>query len=141
MPSKLEAILSALHAALRVGLPSVTVLRGSVLPEDLSRDGMVILRDGEPGEPEETFSPHRFHYEHLAEIEIFVPGTEVRDAAFDALKVAVGGILAANRAIGGADWIEAMAPTTSDLPALGADTIKAATIPVVLHFWTDDPLI
>jgi len=140
MTSKLESILAARHAALQAGLPFVTVLRGEVLPEELTADGMVILRDGEPGQPEETFSPHRWHFEHVAEVEVFVPGTVTRDAAFDALKVQIGTILAANRTAGGADWIEPMAPTTTDLPVNGADTIKAATIPVVLHFWTSDPL-
>jgi len=140
MPSKLETIMVALHGALAAGLPSATVLRGAVLPEELTTDGLVILRDGEPGEPEETFSPHRWHFEHVAEIEVFVPGTATRDAAFDAIKTAIGAVLAANRTAGGADWIEAMAPSPTDLPAPGADTIKAATIPVVLHFWTDDPL-
>lgn len=140
MPSKLETILSALHAALDAGLPSATVLRGAVLPEELTSDGLVILRDGEPGEPEEMFSPHRYFYEHVAEVEVFVPGTEARDAAFDALKVAIGAIIAANRTAGGADWIEAMAPAPSDLPVPGAETIKAATIPVMLHFETTDPL-
>jgi hypothetical protein len=140
MPSKLEAILTALLGALDTGLPFVTVLRGAVLPEELTTSGLVILRDGEPGDPGETFSPHRFHYEHMAEIEIFVPGTETRDAAFDALKTAVGTVIAANRTAGGADWIEAMAPAPADIPVGGADTIKAATIPVVLHYWTADPL-
>lgn len=140
MPSKLETILTALHGALEAGLPFITVLRGAVLPEELTTAGLVILRDGEPGEPEETFSPHRWHFEHLAEIEIFVPGTETRDAAFDTLKTSVGAVIAANRTAGGADWIEAMAPAPADIPVGGADTIKAATIPVVLHFWTADPL-
>lgn len=140
MPSTLETILTALHDALIAGLPYATVLRGAVLPEELSRDGVVILRDGEPGEPEQTFSPLRYHFEHVAEIELFVPGTETRDAAFDTLKTAIGAVITANRTIGGADWIEAMAPAPADLPVGGADTIKAASIPVVLHFWTSDPL-
>lgn len=145
MPSKLETILAALHAALTTGLGygfggGTLVLRGEVLPAEMTQAGLVILRDGDPGEPEETLSPHRFHYEHRAEIEIFVASTPDRDARFDTLKMAVGTVIAANRIAGGADWIEAMAPAPVDLPVEGADTIKAATIPVVLHFWTSDPL-
>ena len=34
-----------------------TVLRGEVLPERVPSDGLLILRDGDPGEPEMTLSP------------------------------------------------------------------------------------
>lgn len=145
MPSTLETILVALHAALHAALTNefgfgTVVVRGEVLPTELTQDGLVILRDGDPGQPEETMSPHRFHYEHRADLEIFVASTPERDARFDALKMAVGAAIAANRYAGGAEWIEAMAPAAVDLPVEGADTIKAATIPVVLHFTTLDPL-
>lgn len=140
MPSKLETILLALQAALETGLPDATVVRGENLPTVVERDALVILRDGDPGEPEQTFSPLRYHFEHVAEVELFVPSTATRDAVFDAVKMQIGAIITANRTLGGADWIEAMAPQPADLPVEGAETIKAASIPVVLHFWTSDPL-
>jgi hypothetical protein len=45
-----ETILTALHARLLM-LPA-TALRGEVLPERIPPEGLMILRDGEPGEPE-----------------------------------------------------------------------------------------
>lgn len=140
MSSTLEAILIALHAALAAGT-NATVLRGEVLPAEVTFDGLVILRDGEPGQPEVTISPLRYHYEHRAVVEIFVPGTEDRDALFDTLRMEIGAVILADRTLGGlCDWMEAEAPEPVDLPFEGADTIKAASIPVVLHFWTADPL-
>lgn len=137
--STLETILIALHAALSVGTYA-TVLRGETLPEELSADGLVILRDGNPGEPEVTISPLRYHYEHRATVEIFA-GTEERHALFDALRMHVGAVILADRTLGGlCDWMEAEAPEPTDLPFEGADTIKAASIAVILHFWTPDPL-
>lgn len=50
-----ENILAALHARLSA-LPA-TALRGDVLPERVPAEGLLILRDGEPGEPEVTLSP------------------------------------------------------------------------------------
>lgn len=50
-----KAILFALHARLSA-LPAST-LRSEVLPERLPAGGLLILRDGEPGEPEVTLSP------------------------------------------------------------------------------------
>ena len=61
MPTTFESILAALHARLSV-LPA-TALRGEVLPERVPAAGLVILRDGEPGEPEVTLSPLRYHYQ------------------------------------------------------------------------------
>ena len=60
-----ETILSALHARLSA-LPA-TALRGEVLPERIPPAGLLILRDGEPGEPEVTLSPLTYHYQHRAE--------------------------------------------------------------------------
>jgi len=94
----------------------------------------------EPGEPEVTLSPLRYHYQHRAEIEAVVQGA-TRDAAFDTLCASVGAAIAADRTLGGlCDWVEAEAPRPVDLPVEGAATLKAAVIPVVLHYSTADPL-
>jgi hypothetical protein len=138
MPTTFETIITALHARLSV-LPA-TALRGEVLPERVPAAGLLILRDGEPGDPEVTLSPLRYHYQHRAEIEAVVQGTE-RDAAFDTLTASVGTALAADRTLGGlCDWVEAEAPRPVDLAVEGAANLKAAVIPVVLHYSTDDPL-
>ncbi len=52
MPSPRETILTALHA--RLSALSATALRGEVLPERVPTDGLLILRDGEPGESDAT---------------------------------------------------------------------------------------
>mgnify|MGYP006274503267 CR=1 FL=1 len=138
MPAARETILAALHARLSA-LPA-TALRGDVLPERVPTEGLLILRDGEPGEPEVTLSPLRYHYQHRAEIEAVVQGAD-RDTAFDELTVSIGTALGADRTLGGVcDWIEAEAPRPVDLPVEGAASLKAATIAVVLHYTTDDPL-
>ena len=138
MPTPRETILQALLAALQT-VPA-TALRGEVLPERVPTGGLVILRDGEPGEPEVTLSPLAYHYEHRAEIEAVVQGAE-RDAAFDALIASIGAVIATDRTLGGlCDWVEAEAPRPFDLPVEGAVSLKAAVIPVVLHYTTIDPL-
>ncbi|MBC9248388.1 acyl-CoA transferase [Paracoccus sp. 11-3] len=138
MPTPRETILAALHARLSA-LPA-TALRGDVLPERLPADGLLILRDGDPGEPEVTLSPLSYHYQHRTEIEAMVQGTG-RDAAFDALCASIGAAIAADRTLGGlCDWVEAEAPRPVDLPVEGAASLKAAVIPVMLHYTTADPL-
>ena len=138
MPTARELVLAELHARLSA-LPA-TALRGEVLPERVSAAGLLILRDGEPGEPQVTLSPLRYHYQHRAEIETVVQCAD-RDAAFDALTASIGIALAADRTLAGlCDWVEAEAPRPVDLPVEGAASMKAAVIPVVLHYSTDDPL-
>jgi hypothetical protein len=138
LPTHRETILTALHTLLQT-LPA-TALRGDVLPERVPADGLLILRDGEPGEPEVTLSPLRYHYQHRAEIEAVVQGT-ARDVAFDTLTASIGAAIAADRTLGGlCDWVEAEAPRPVDLPIEGAASLKAAVVPVVLHHSTADPL-
>ncbi len=139
MPSTRETILQALLAALRT-IPNATFLRGEVLPERVPAGGPLILRDGESGEAEVTLSPLAYHYQHRAEIEMVVQGAD-RDATFDTLCADIGAALAADRTLGGlCDWVEAEAPRPVDLPVEGAASLKAAVIPVVLHYTTADPL-
>jgi hypothetical protein len=138
MPTPRETILTALHA--RLSALSAAALRGEILPERVPAAGLLILRDGEPGEPEITLSPLRYHYQHRAEIEAIVQGG-ARDAAYDTLCASIGAALAADRTLGGlCDWVEAEAPRPVDLPVEGAASLKAAVITVVLHYSTTDPL-
>ncbi|EAQ43695.1 hypothetical protein MED193_12528 [Roseobacter sp. MED193] len=139
MPTIRETILTALHARLSA-LPA-TALRGEVLPERVPANGLLIMRDGDPGEPEVTMSPLAYHYEHRAEVEVVVQGTGDRDKMFDELIASLGVVLAADRTLGGlCDWVEPSAPEPVDLPVEGAASLKAAVIPVMLHYWTSDPL-
>ena len=136
MPTTRETILSALHALLQT--QPAPVLRGEVLPERVPAAGLLILRDGDPGEPAVTLSPLRYHYQHRAEVEAVVQSGTGRDAAFDALAAGVGTALAADRTLGGlCDWVEAEAPRPVDLAVEGAATLKAAVIPIVLHYASD----
>ncbi len=142
MTSTRETILQTLLAELQT-VPGATALREEVLPERLPAGGLVILRDGDPGAPEVTLSPLAYHYEHRAEIEVIVQGKTpaARATAFDALVQAIGAALATDSTLGGlCDWTEAKTPQPVDLPVEGASALKAAIIPVILHYTTVDPL-
>jgi hypothetical protein len=139
MSSKREMVLSALHARLRS--LAAPVLRGEVLPERIPATGLIILRDGKPGEPEVTLSPLTYFYEHRAELEVVIQAGAGRDTLFDALTASIGAALATDRTLGGfCDWVEAEAPEPVDLPIEGAAALKAAVITVVLHYASSDPL-
>lgn len=144
MASKSETVLQALFAALGTTLPvGAKLLRNSVLPERVPAAGAMILRDGTPGTPEALMSPPLYVYDHRAEIDVVVEGTEAaREAAFDALKLAIHAAIAADRTLGGlCDYAIGEAPAPINLAIEGAEGFKAATIPVVLTYGTADPLL
>lgn len=139
MPTSRETILAALQARLQP--LAAFVLRDDVLPERIPASGLIILRDGQPGEPEVTLSPLRYHYQHRAELEVIVQAPNGRASAFDSLITAIGTALDADRTLGGlCDWVEPEAPASVDLPVEGAAALKAAVITVVLHYTTTGPL-
>ncbi len=135
-----ETILTALADLLRT-VPHVPVLRGEVLPERIPASGIMILRDGNPGEPGITLSPLMYHYQHRAELEVIVQSGTARDALFDSLGAQISAVISADRTLRGlCDWIEAEAPEPVDLPVEGAAAIKAAVVPIILHYATSDAL-
>ena len=139
MPTTREAVLAALHT--RLQSLAALVLRDEVLPERIPAAGLIILRDGQPGEPEVTLSPLRYHFQHRAELEVVFQAGTGRASAFDTLIAAIGTALETDRTLGGlCDWVEPEAPASVDLPIEGAASLKAAIITVVLHSTTTGPL-
>ena len=140
MPTTRETILTALVDLLRT-IPHAPVLRGGVLPERIPPAGLMILRDGAPGEPGVTLSPLTYHYQHRAELEVIVQSSADRDGLFDALIAQIGAVTAADRTLRGlCDWVEAEAPEPIDLPIEGGAALKAAVVPILLHYATSDAL-
>ncbi|MDO5606635.1 MAG: acyl-CoA transferase, partial [Paracoccus sp. (in: a-proteobacteria)] len=136
MITRREDVLKALHGRLRT-VNGPTVLRNASLPERIPAAGLLILRDGEPGEPKVTLSPMRYHWQHRAELEVFMRGG--LDAAFDALLATIGAILATDRTLGGlCDWIEPSALEPVDLAVDGSAPIRAAILTLTLHYTSAD---
>lgn len=141
MPTLREQILSALLVRLQ-SISTATVKREEPLPEKVPAGGLLILRDGDPGEPEVLLSPLAYLWQHRAEIEVVVQKTPAEAAiALDTLLAAVGTALSVDRTLGGlVDWIEWSAPQTRDLAIDGAAGLKGAVVTVTLHYASSDPL-
>lgn len=144
MPSKREQVLDRLTSKLKT-LESATlkVYRNLDKPQQVPTNGMIVLRDGASAEPEMLLSPLTYIYEHLAAVEIMVqnPDPVIRDSTLDALLVSIGSVITANRTLDGlAEWVEARSPEFQEEPIEGAASIRAATVQVMLRFFTSDPL-
>jgi hypothetical protein len=141
--SKAEQVLEALKALLET-VPDAVIERNSVLPEKVPAGGLIILRDGDPGEPEEALGGFgNAYYQHAVEIEVYVQGGDAaaRDAAFDALLQQVGTTLEADPTIGGlAFGLTYGRPEPAIEAVSGAPAIKSATLTVTVDYETSAPL-
>ncbi len=142
MASHREQVLSALFARLQ-GVPDATVRRNEALPVSVPAGGLIILRDGDPGEPDVTLNPRTEFYTHRAEIEAFVTqpvgggGEEELDALLSWLSVKLN----IDRSLGGlAENLTWSAPETSVLAIEGAAPILNARITVTIEYLVSDPL-
>ena len=140
--SKREQILGSLALSLRSGL-TATVRRNEVLPERVPAAGLMILRDGDPGEPDVTLNPRTEFYSHRVEIEVHVPRDSAGggEAALDALLGAVGMALRVDPSLGGlAENLTPSAPETGALAIEGAAPILTARLVVTVEYLVSDPL-
>ena len=142
MASRREQVLSALFGRLQT-VPNATVRRNEALPQAVPAGGLVILRDGDPGEPDVTLNPRSEFYSHRAEIEAFVtqPSGSGGEAALDALLGEIGTALANDRSLAGlAENLTWGAPETSVLAIEGAAPILTARLTVTIEYLVSDPL-
>ncbi len=138
MATKREAALGALFSVL-TGIPGPKTLRNAELPETVPPGGLIILRDGIVGEPEDvTLSPVSFAWRHRAELELFVRGNDPisRAAGLDDLIAAIEQAIAGDRTLGGTVVHCEIGPPEEpeDLAQEGAQSLKAAILPVILHY-------
>ena len=143
MPSTTERILAALTDRLRA-VPGPKVERNTAVPEKISAGGLIVLRDGDPGEPEQALGGvGSVYYSHAVEIEIYVETGEAaaRDAEFDALVMAIGAVLDGDPTLGGLAFGMTTARPAIDTEAvIGAPAIKTGTIDVIVEYETETPL-
>ena len=141
--SKAEQVLEALKTMLET-VPGATIERNSVLPEKVPAGGLIILRDGDPGEPEQALGGFgNAYYQHAVEIEVYVEegDAEARDAAFDALLQQIGAALEADPTLGGVAFgMTYRRPEPAIEAIAGAPAIKSATLSVTVDYESDAPL-
>ncbi len=141
--SQRENAIGALFAVLGQLSLGTTVKRNAALPERVSDQAMVILRDGEMGEPEVSLSPLTYHWQHQVAIELFVadPDATVRDARMDGLLTELASLIEVDRTLSGViEYAEIGPPKFDELAPEGTSGIKACLLPVVLHYSSTGPL-
>jgi hypothetical protein len=141
--SRTEQVLQATEALLAT-VPGASVERNSAVPEKIPDGGLIILRDGDPGEPEQALGGFaNVYYQHVVEIGVYVEEGDAaaRDAAFDVLLRQIGAVLEADPTLGGLAFgltYGRPEPVIEAVP--GAPAIKSATLTVTVDYETDAPL-
>ena len=137
LPAELRAT-----SDLEEAVTGAEVERNSAVPEKIPAGGLIVLRDGDPGEAEQTLGGFATaYYRHDVEIEIYIEEGDAaaRDAAFDNLLQQIGAVLEADVTLGALAF-----GLTYDRPeplieaVQGAPAIKSATLTV--DYETDAPL-
>jgi hypothetical protein len=141
--SKAEQVLEGIKTLLET-VPDAVVERNSVLPEKVPDGGLIILRDGDPGDPEQALGGFgNAYYEHAVEIEVYLEEGDAaaRDAAFDALLQQIGAVLETDPTLGDlAFGLTYGRPEPSIEAVSGAPAIKSATLSVTIDYESDTPL-
>ena len=143
MPSKPEQILEAIKALI-LTVPSAKVERNTAVPEKIPAGGLIVLRDGNPGDPDMALGGFGgAYYSHDIEVEVYVEEGDaaVRDAAFDALVQETGTALESDPTLGDlAFGMTYSRPEIDTEAVIGAPAIKHGTITVTVEYETDSPL-
>lgn len=140
--SKREEVLKALWTRLST-LTEVEVKRNEMLPLKIPDGGLVVLRDGNIGEPTILLSPPCFLYQHRAEIEVVVQQTSAadNDVRLDCILEEIGRLLMVDVTLSGLiDHMHADPPEFIEQSVDGGLTIKGATVPIVLEYMSNSNL-
>lgn len=141
--SKRELVLNALFARLSA-LPDVAVKRNAVSPVKIPDKGLVVLRDGDVGEPDALLSPACYVFHHKAEIEVLIQQKDDadNDAKLDRVLEAVGRIISVDVTLSGLiDYMRAEPPEFVVQPVDGGLRIKGAVVPIVLEYTSTNALL
>lgn len=141
MPTKMETILEALKTLLEG--TGADVFRNSVIPEDIPTAGLIIIRDGEPGEPYQSNGSAVCFYEHDVEVEIYVQkgDPDARETAYDTLVDAIGTALQSDQTLGGnISGMRYGRPASDGESVDGAEDIKFAILGLRLDYTTSSPI-
>lgn len=144
MTSRREQVLAAVLVLVDAALPGADVKRNQEKPERIGPGGMVIIHDGEMGEPEVILSPLRYTYQHRIPLEIaaFEASGIAPSDAVDTMLGNIGTAVMANRTLSGlTEWLETEAPDVNVLEERGVAPGRWAGAALIAVYTTTNPCL
>ncbi|CAM5281690.1 hypothetical protein [Sphingobium scionense] len=144
--SKRHDVIAALRALAAIALPNADVMvldDEDPAPTRLAPGGRVVIRSGDPGDPEVTLGLLTYHYSHRIPIELtaYPTSADSRGKVLDEMAAAIGDAIEADRTLGGlAEWIEPEPLITDDIFITAAQAAGKGETAVIADYSTSNPL-
>lgn len=143
MQSQAEKILDKLKTLIDAAT-TAKIERNSAVPERIPPTGLVIIRDGNPGEPEYVLGGFATaYYSHNIEIEIYIQEAvpAQRDRKFDELMQVIGAVFESHPTLDGlVAGLTYARPDAMTQPVDGGPAIKNGIILLLAEYETQTPL-
>lgn len=135
--SKRETALAAAFAKIDA-IDGANAVRNADVPEEVPDGGLIIFRNGDPGDPDTTLGAVKsWYWQHAATIEVYAAD----QTALDALLQKLDDAFPEGETLGGAvdrAWLSG--PEFVDATETGLPTVSAAQVTLTLEYETDSPL-
>lgn len=144
--SKRLSVVAGAKALVAAALPGADVKgldNEAAAPSRIPANGLAIVREGNPGEPDVDLSPLTYHWEHRIPVELaaYSSGTKTPAEALDDMLKALGAAVAADRTLGGlCDWLDVLEPEIDDIAETGTRRAKGAELVLIASYSTTTPL-
>ena len=146
MSTRLD-VLRAIALLVRTAVSESTTVIGvdddGAEPATIADGGRVVIDAGDPGDPEILLSPLTYFCSHRVPL-LVIDGAEAdvsAEQAVDDILTAIGEAIVADRTLGGlVDWLDAVAPQTSDLVFDQALSPRRADAVLLVTYATTNPL-
>ena len=138
---KREAALQALLAVLST-VGAASVVRNDPLPIEAPSPDMIIIEDGDMGEPTIELSPVIYYWQHIVSVLLLVTGdtSAARDTMLDTRMMAIRDAILADTTLGGLVGDITLNPPELDSEAQDDITAyRLARMPIVLMYQTTSP--
>lgn len=145
MSKRLE-VLAAVKALVQSALPHAKVIGldgEDAAPTRVPPTGMVVVRSGDPGEPEVDLCPPVYHYTHRIPIEVSAYETTAKsgEEVVDEMMGRIGAVVEVDRTLGGrCDWLEPTGPNTDDIYTEAATPARGGDFDLLASYSTTSPL-
>ena len=146
MSSTRAGVAAAVQALVAAAWPAAEVKgldNAAPWPERVPANGLAIVREGDPGQPEVDLSPLTYHWEHAFPVEMAALAGGGRSAGdnLDLALAAIGAAVAANRTLGGlCAWLDVTEPAIEDVAAAGTAPAKGCELIILASYSTTTPL-